>query len=100
MYLRIRQLLYCQDELAKLQKELLEQDNEDARTDDGRGLLLSRKRYTIRNDKFPQKSLSNKIISKLKEYGKRCRHLLWTFAHVAFRRPDGKDKKGCITESS
>lgn len=85
MYLRIRQLLYCQDELAKLQKELLEQDNEDARTDDGRGLLLSRKRCTIRNDKFPQKSLSNKINPKLKEYGKRCRHLLWTFAHVAFR---------------
>ena len=76
MYLRIRQLLYCQDELAKLQKELLEQDNEDARTDDGRGLLLSRKRYKIRNDNFPQKSFFNKIVPKLKEHGKRRRHLL------------------------
>ena len=85
MYLRIRQILYCQDELAKLQKELLEQDNEDARTDDGRGLLLSRKRYKIRNDNFPQKSLFNKIVPKLEEYGKRRMHLLRKFTHVTSR---------------
>ena len=85
MYLRIRQLLYCQDELAKLQEELLEQDNEDARTDDGRGLLLSRKRYKIRNDKSPHKSALSKIVPKLKEFGKRCRHLLRTFTHVTSR---------------
>ena len=73
MYSRIRQLLYCQDELAQLQKELLEQDNEDASTDDGQGLLLSRKRYACRADQFPQKALINKIGPKLKEYGKRCK---------------------------
>lgn len=72
MYSRIRQLLYCQDELAQLQKHLLKQDDEDASTSHGRKLLISRDRYEYRNEQFPQKALINKIGPKLKAYGKRC----------------------------
>ena len=67
MYSRIRHLLYCQDELARLQKDLLEQDKEDASTNDGRILLASSKRYAFRDENCPIK----KIGPKLKEYGKR-----------------------------
>ena len=70
MYSRIRHLLYCQDELAQLQKKLLKQDDEDASTDEG--LLRSRIRYEIRNDQLPQKALMKQLGPKLKEYGKRC----------------------------
>ncbi len=72
MYSRIRHLLYCQDELAQLQKGLLEQDDKDASSDDGRGILLSRIRYEYGNGQFPRKALMKEIGSKLKEYGKRC----------------------------
>lgn len=72
MYSRIRHLLYCQDELAQLQKHLLEQDDIDASTENGQMLLFSRKRYAYRNKKYPQDALINKIGPKLKEYGKRC----------------------------
>ncbi len=72
MYSRIRYLLYCQDELAKLQEGLLDQDDELASTDDGQRILLSRKRYEFRNKKFPQKAFMKEIGPKLKEYGKRC----------------------------
>lgn len=71
MYSRIRQLLYCQDELAKLQKGLIAQDDEDASTTDGQGLLFSRKRYEYRNRQSPKKALIDQIGFKLKEYGKR-----------------------------
>lgn len=72
MYSRIRHLLYCQDELAQLQKHLLKQDDKDASTVDGGRLLRSRKRYERRNNKFPEHALINKIGPKLKEYGKRA----------------------------
>ena len=72
MYSRIRHLLYCQDELAQLQKGLLEQDDKDASTDDGQRLLISRLRYEHRNSQSPQEALIKKIGPKLKEYGKRC----------------------------
>ena len=72
MYSRIRHLLYCQDELAQLQKQLLNQDDEDASTDNGKGLLRSRIRYEIRNDQLPQIALMKQLGPKLKEYGKRC----------------------------
>ena len=72
MYSRIRHLLYCQDELAQLQKGLLKQDDEDASSADGRGLLLSRIRYEHRSNQEPQKDLMKEIGPKLKEYGKRC----------------------------
>lgn len=72
MYSRIRQLLYCQDELAQLQNNLLKQDEEDASTSHGRKLLISRERYEYRNEQFPQKALINEIGPKLKAYGKRC----------------------------
>lgn len=72
MYSRIRHLLYCQDELAQLQKHLLEQDDVDASTEYGQMLLFSRKRYAYRNNKSPQNAIINKIGPKLKEYGKRC----------------------------
>lgn len=71
MYSRIRHLLYCQDELAQLQKNLLEQDDVDASTETGQMLLFSRKRYAYRNKKNPQDALINQIGPKLKEYGKR-----------------------------
>ena len=72
MYSRIRHLLYCQDELAQLQKRLLKQDDEDASTEHGKRLLRSRIRYEHRNEQFPQTALMNKIGPKLKEYGKRA----------------------------
>ena len=71
MHSRIRHRLYCQDELAKLQKGLLDQDDEDSSIDDGT-FLMSRKRYTYRNKPFPEKALIDNIGLKLKEYGKRC----------------------------
>ena len=68
MYSRIRHLLYCQAELAQLQKGLIEQDEEDFKKDEV--LLISRKSYAYRNKNFPRKALINKIGPKLKEYGK------------------------------
>ena len=72
MYSRIRHLLYCQAELAQLQKGLIDQDAEDAGSDDGMRILMSRKRYDIRNRKFPKKALIDRIGTKLKEYGMQC----------------------------
>ena len=70
MYSRVRHLLYCQDELALLQKHLLQQDDEDGSTEKGQKLLVSRKRYEHRDDQSPAKDIMNKIGPKLKEYGK------------------------------
>lgn len=72
MYSRIRHLLYCQDELAQLQKDLIQQDNDNASTPHGRIELVSRQRYEHRHRQLAQDSLVNRIGSKLKEYGKRC----------------------------
>ena len=72
MYSRIRYLLYCQDELAQLQKGLLGQDDELASFEDGLNILRSRKRFAVRNKKFPQENFIEKIGPRLKEYGKRC----------------------------
>lgn len=69
MYARTRHLLYCQAELAQLQKGLIDQDEEDARSEIGKRLLISRKKYESRNKSFPEKALINKIGTKLKEYG-------------------------------
>lgn len=71
MYSRIRHLLYCQDELAWLQKGLLAQDKEDANTHDGRILHTSRRKLEFRNEKFPRNDLIKKIGPKLEEYGNR-----------------------------
>ena len=70
MYSRIRHLLYCQAELAQLQERLIEQDEEDFKSDKGKALLISRKRYAYRNKISPREALINKISPKLKEYGK------------------------------
>ena len=72
MYSRIRHLLYCQDELALLQKRLMNQDDEDNSIDDTKILLKSRKRYEHRNNNLSQDAVIEKIGSKLKEYGERC----------------------------
>ena len=99
MYSRIRHLLYCQDELAELQKRLLEQDDKDASTTHGQYLLLSRIRYNYHNSQNPQHDLINQIGPKLKQYGKRCRLLLFrVLADTALRRFVGKDSKSCIIE--
>ena len=71
MYSRLRQLLYCQDELAELQEDLLDQDDRDWKTPRGQTLLVSRLCYEGR-DQSPENDLMNKIGLKLKEYGKRC----------------------------
>lgn len=64
--------MYCQDEIAHLQQSLIDQDKEDGKTDDGKRLLASRRKYNHRNDQFPQNALIERIGIKLKEYGKRC----------------------------
>ena len=71
MYSRLRHLLYCQTELAQLQKGLIDQDDEDLKN--AKGLLLSRRRYACRNKNFPEKAFIDKIGPKLKEDGKQCR---------------------------
>lgn len=70
MYSRIRYLLYCQDELAELQQDLLDQDVKDAGTTEGQKLLISRIFYEYRNEKVPREAFMDKIGPKLKEYGK------------------------------
>ena len=86
MYSRIRHLLYCQDELAELQKRLLEQDEEDASTTDGQNLLYSRMKYNYHNSQNPKHGLINQIGPKLKEYGRQCRlFLFWALAHIGLR---------------
>ena len=72
MYSRIRYLLFCQDELAQLQKRLLEQDDNDASDADSQLLLLSRKRYEHRNSQSPRHAIIKKIGIKLEEFGKHC----------------------------
>ncbi|CAD6566994.1 MAG: hypothetical protein ASARMPREDX12_009209 [Alectoria sarmentosa] len=90
-YSRIRHLLYCQDELARLQEGLLDQDDEDASTVDGRKLLISRLRYEYRNEQSPQKALMKKIGPKLKEYDDLVER---TIRFASLGAPDARDLEG------
>ena len=69
MYLRIRSLLYYQDELAHLQQGLLDQDDEDATTEKGQRMLVSRENWQSRSNQVPRKAILQKIAPKLREYG-------------------------------
>ena len=70
-FLRSRLLLYCQDELTVLERELLELDVEDTENDPR--VLKSRQYDEETNDHpdYSRKALMRKIKDKLKEYGKR-----------------------------
>lgn len=70
MYSRIRHLLYCQDELARLQKHLLAQDDEDASNEECPTLLISRLDYEHHYNQPSRNALIKEIGPKLKEYGK------------------------------
>lgn len=70
MYSRIRHLLYCQDKLAELQQDLLDQDDEDGSTEEGQKLLISRLKYEHRNQQHSRNAFIEEIGPRLKEYGK------------------------------
>lgn len=91
MYSRIRHLLYRQDELAELQKDLLDQDKKDSSTIDGRRILTSRIRYEFRNDRSPGDAIINKIGPKLKEYDDLVER---TIKFASLRAPDTNDLRG------
>ena len=68
-YLRSRVLLYRQDELSVLERNLIALDEDDAAK---RGLALQSRKYDEQTDKDPvysRKVLIQKIDDKLKEYG-------------------------------
>ena len=75
MYSRIRHLLYCQDELAQLQQCLLDQDDEDAMTEEGQRMLASQQNWQFRSNRVPQKAILLKIAPKLKDYGENSWHV-------------------------
>ena len=91
MYSRVRQLLYCQDEIAQLQKDLIKQDDDDASTALREKLLRSRSKYEYCNEKIPQKAIINQMGSKLKEHSKQCWLLSGDIISHSVRRPGGKD---------
>ena len=66
-FLHSRVLLYRQDELTKLEKNLIAMDEED--NEIYPLALLSRKTDDARDEEFSRKSLINTIDKKLKEYG-------------------------------
>lgn len=70
-FLRSRSLLYCQDELTVLERELRGLDAEDKEKDPK--ALQSRRHDEKKNDDpdYSRKALMRKIKDKLKEYGKR-----------------------------
>ena len=71
-FLRSRLLLYRQDELSVLEKGLLDLDKDDAKNEDRKLALRSRK-FDEQDDDDPEesrKALMRKIDDKLKEYGK------------------------------
>ena len=72
-FLRARVLLYRQDELSVLEKELLALDADDA---EHRTIALHSRRFdeeTVSDSVYSRKALIGKIEGKLKEYGKeRC----------------------------
>lgn len=74
-FLRSRVLLYRQDELRQLERDLLDADQEDAQ--DCPLALRSRKTDEERpQDAFSRKPLIQKIDAKLKEYGETL-NLFW-----------------------
>lgn len=91
MYSRIRYLLYCQDELAELQQDLLDQDVKDAGTTEGQKLLISRIFYEYRNEKVPREAFMDKIGPKLKEYDDLVER---TMRFASLRAPDARDVEG------
>lgn len=69
-FLRSRVLLYRQDELSVLEKDLIALDDDD---NENRALALRSRKYDEETDKDPiysRKVLMKKIDDKLKEYGK------------------------------
>ena len=76
-FLRSRVLLYRQDELAVLERDLINLDEDDAENEDQKIRLSSRK-TDEEQDTDPvnsRKVLIQKIDNKLKEYGKMISHL-------------------------
>lgn len=76
-YLRSRVLLYRQDELSVLEKDLIALDTDD---DENRPLALQSRKHDEQTDKDPvysRKVLIQKIDDKLKEYGKSTFHTTW-----------------------
>lgn len=67
-FLHDRVLLYRQDELTQLERELVEMDSLDEKEDPLS--LISRKRDDAREFEITRKGLIDKIDSKLKQYGK------------------------------
>ena len=72
-YLRSRVLLYRQDELSVLEKDLIALDADDA---EKRELALQSRKFDEQTDKttYSRKVLIQKIDDKLKEYGRTSRH--------------------------
>lgn len=73
-FLHDRVLLYRQDELTQLERDLVEMDSLDAEEDPLS--LQSRKRDDAREFELTRKGLIDKIDSKLKQYGKTNRLFL------------------------
>lgn len=75
-YLRSRVLLYRQDELSVLEKDLIALDADD---EEKRSLALQSRKFDEQTDKDPiysRKVLIQKIDDKLKEYGKKDGHCM------------------------
>ena len=73
-YLRARVLLYRQDELSVLERDLIALDNDDK---EKRAIALQSRKYDEATDKDPvysRKVLIQKIDDKLKEYGEYSYH--------------------------
>ena len=76
-YLRSRVLLYRQDELSVLEKDLIALDADD---EENRPLALQSRKHDEQTDKDPvysRKVLIQKIDDKLKEYGKATSQFTW-----------------------
>lgn len=78
-FLRSRVLLYRQDELSVLEKDLIALDDDDK---EKREIALTSRKHDEQTDKdpiFSRKVLIQKIDDKLKEYGKRTNLYLFLF---------------------
>jgi len=81
-FLRSRVLLYRQDELSVLEKDLIALDDDD---NEKRAIALTSRKFDEQTDKDPvysRKVLIQKIDNKLKEYGKSPSH---TPSHTPIR---------------
>ncbi|KAL9604370.1 MAG: hypothetical protein Q9219_000558 [cf. Caloplaca sp. 3 TL-2023] len=85
-FLHSRVLLHRQDELAEMEKQLLELDDEDVELDEL--ALQSRRRDDQRPEEPSRKSLIDRIDSKLKDYDDLARRIR---AMVAIPRPSERD---------